>query len=291
MAAGLAAWWAFASRLAGLAAGALLAASPFLREVSQWLLTEPLFVLVVTGALACLLRASRDERPRLAMAAGAAFGLAYLTRPNGLMLFAAAQCVLVLDLLLRWRTRRDRPSLRRLVVLPLGTTLAFLVVATPSWLPRLVHKGQPFYHGYLSNFLWVDRYEDASVAGDPRYTFADYARNHSWSDAWHRMADGWHTVAFDVPFHELGALTTWLSAAGLAAALLMRRRELLLMTLLFVLQMTPIAWTFPANPTTRIPAAATLPFGVFYVAFVASLVGRRATALTSRSRPESAPAH
>lgn len=291
LAAGLACWWLFASRLAAIAAAALLATDPFLLRESQHLLTEPLFVLCVLAALALLLRALRSGGTATALAAASAFGLAYLTRPNGLFLFAAALAVLALDLTLRWLAVRDRPSLRRVFWVPAAAVATFLVVATPSWLPRLVYKGQPFYHAYLSNFLWVDRYETASVPGDARYSLADYLASHTWRDAGQRMVHGWRTVLLDVPVVEFGLVASLLMVLGLALALLARRRDLWLLTLLFALQMAPIAWTQLSNPTTRIPAATTLPFGVFYVAFAGRCVGRAFAALTaSRNRPRSAPA-
>jgi 4-amino-4-deoxy-L-arabinose transferase-like glycosyltransferase len=74
-----------------LAATALAALSPLLVVYSGSLISEPLFVALELGALACALEA--HGRPRWAIAAGVLGGAAALTRPAGLaVLIALALC-------------------------------------------------------------------------------------------------------------------------------------------------------------------------------------------------------
>jgi len=70
-----------------LAATALAALSPLLVVYSGSLISEPLFIALELGALACALEAR--GRPRWAMAAGVLGGAAALTRPAGLVLLLA----------------------------------------------------------------------------------------------------------------------------------------------------------------------------------------------------------
>ncbi|MEP6954007.1 MAG: glycosyltransferase family 39 protein [Solirubrobacteraceae bacterium] len=78
-------------RRTALAATALAALSPVLIVYSGSLISEPLFVVLELGALACALEARR--RPRWAIAAGMLGGAAALTRPAGLaLLLALALC-------------------------------------------------------------------------------------------------------------------------------------------------------------------------------------------------------
>lgn len=81
-----------------LAAAALAAVSPVLVLFDATLISEPLFTALLLGALSCALAArarrggGRDAMP-WAVAAGAAAGLAALTRPEGLVLaLAVAAC-------------------------------------------------------------------------------------------------------------------------------------------------------------------------------------------------------
>ena len=55
----------------------------------------------------------------------------------------------------------------------------FLIVAIPSWVPRLVYYGSPFHHGYLENFMWVDTYKEGHVGQSfAIYTWRDYFAHH-----------------------------------------------------------------------------------------------------------------
>jgi 4-amino-4-deoxy-L-arabinose transferase-like glycosyltransferase len=82
--------YAIAARLygarAGLAAGAIIAFLPIAVDLSVLVLSDSLFALLAASGLAVLIRTLDDGRPRTALIAGFLFGLAYLTRPEGLVL-------------------------------------------------------------------------------------------------------------------------------------------------------------------------------------------------------------
>jgi 4-amino-4-deoxy-L-arabinose transferase-like glycosyltransferase len=82
--------YAIAARLygarAGLAAGAIIAFLPFAVDISVLVLSDSLFALLAASGLAVLVRTLDDGRRRNALIAGFLFGLAYLTRPEGLVL-------------------------------------------------------------------------------------------------------------------------------------------------------------------------------------------------------------
>ncbi len=114
------------SRVAWLAALiALLARNPL--QYANQILTEALLVPLLGVFIVCLAIAYQDRRPRWMLAAGAALGLAALTRPAYAYLFYAMIAVLAAVALVRWRR-----------MLLLGCALfavAYGIVVTP-WLLR-----------------------------------------------------------------------------------------------------------------------------------------------------------
>jgi hypothetical protein len=138
----------------------------------------------------------------------------------------------------------------------------FVLASAPSWLPRLVHAGNPLYHGYLANFLWVDSYEEGHQAGPPRFGWRDYARKHDIGDAGARMAYGLRRVLYQTPRDKYGRPVAIAMLAGALLAALARERHVLSWLAVGVLQMLPLAWTAVSNPNRRIPAAALLPFAL-----------------------------
>jgi Dolichyl-phosphate-mannose-protein mannosyltransferase len=170
--------WLFGSWWVGLAGALAYASSDFIvSNISTRMLTEPVFVL--TALLTVVFAIQYMERNRTAhlSLAAAAAGLAYLARPNGLFLMAAMwTTLLVHDVLRRHlpfsaeakatkaessRALRPKDLIGRFGL----AALVFVIVTAPSWLPRASHYGDPVYHGYLSNYLWVDTTSARTISG------------------------------------------------------------------------------------------------------------------------------
>ena len=118
-------------------------------DVLYWgSLTEPLYLLLVYGALALLLVALEDDRPGLFAAAGALLGLAYLTRPEAVVYFGVYAIVASVWLL-------NTPALRpRRIWFVLGAfALPFVLFATPYVWYLHVHTGQWLISGKLT-WIW-----------------------------------------------------------------------------------------------------------------------------------------
>jgi hypothetical protein len=157
-----------ASRLAGLAGALVVWSVPYLWDnATTRLLTEPSYVLLSLLLGLCFLRYAATSRAAWLWAAACTAALCYLDRVNGLFTGALALACLALVDLRRAQhgsaTGSVTPSavLRRHVI----AAAIFVAAAAPSWVPRLVHVGNPLYHGYLPNYLWVDDYHRAHVPG------------------------------------------------------------------------------------------------------------------------------
>lgn len=272
-------WIAFAgarvatgSCLAGLAAAAIVYDAGFLFEIAtRRLLTEPTYVAVTLGACAaCLSYLRRPGAVSLLLVAGLG-GLAYLVRVNGLLLaLSLAAALVVSDVVRARRKHADEHPADLVLHLPLAAyalaAAMFLVVTLPSWMPRIVYAGNPVYHGYLPNYLWVDEYERAHTPGRPQFTFSTYASEHDAGDAIERMGWGMKRVFWDTPRDKLGVVAS--IAAAFAVVVLLATRDLpgLLLLGAGILQALPLAWTAMPNPARRLPAAALLPFVAMLVA-------------------------
>lgn len=85
--------YAIARRLyrpeAGIAAAAIVACLPFAVDMSTIVLSDALFACLAASALYYLIRTLQEGGLRDAVAAAAFFGVAYLTRPEGLVMAAA----------------------------------------------------------------------------------------------------------------------------------------------------------------------------------------------------------
>src|SRR6516225_4027509 len=157
------------SPLAACVAAVGLAANPFMdRLITARLLTEPTHLLMTLFAIYCFLRYLQSQKRGWLFSCAFWAGLDYLARPNGLFMAATALGTLALADLLNYQE-----SLAKGIAFPrwLGGFLGsyflagiiFLVVASPSWVPRLIYYGEPFHHGYLENFMWVDTYAAGHV--------------------------------------------------------------------------------------------------------------------------------
>jgi 4-amino-4-deoxy-L-arabinose transferase-like glycosyltransferase len=107
---------------------ALLACNPYSVEFSSDVQSDGLYQAMFLGGVAFAWAALRDQRASLAGWAGVCAGLAYLTRPEGLGVAAAAAAVAWLQVLLRrWRLRTAIPWSAALVCGVLIVTGPYLV--------------------------------------------------------------------------------------------------------------------------------------------------------------------
>jgi hypothetical protein len=247
-------------------------------EVTRHFLTEPLHILLMIGIIHTVLLWLRERKAWQLPAAAALIGLDYLVRPNGLFVAISLAAVLGLREVFHVLLDRDfRAPLRQWPVYA-ASVLLFALVTVPSWLPRLRDYGSPFYHGYLSNYLWVDSYAEGHQGQRfAKYTWRDYTSTHTLGDAVQRTAHGVWNVCFAIPWtvnDKLHALFL-LAVAGTLLALARGPSEYRWLLLFGAIQLLPLIWTNLPNPTMRVPYAATLPFELFFaalsLAFVASL--------------------
>jgi hypothetical protein len=279
-------WIAFAgvavatgSAVGGLVAAAVIYDADFLFDIATGrLLTEPLFVATALGACGATLTYLRTPGALSLLLAAALAGFAYLVRVNGLLLAAALAVAIAASDFLRARpVERDDDAGGSDPRLPLAAyalaAALFVVVTLPSWLPRVIYTGNPVYHGYLPNYLWVDEYERAHTPGAPRFSFSTYADEHVAGDAAKRMAWGLRRVFWDTPRDKFGAVASIAAAAAIVVLLAARDTAGMLFVCAAILQALPLAWTAMPNPARRLPAAALLPF-------VALAIGTAVAALT-----------
>jgi 4-amino-4-deoxy-L-arabinose transferase-like glycosyltransferase len=125
--------FAVASRLygrrAGACAGTLAAAHPLLVVLSSSVLSESLYLTLSLAGLAFSIRLVSSGTRASALGAGAAFGLAYLTRPEAMLLVVLVGAGVLLACRDRWR-----PALRRVVLL--GAVFAVFALPYVAFLHR-----------------------------------------------------------------------------------------------------------------------------------------------------------
>jgi hypothetical protein len=282
----------FHSRAAGVAGAAVLWRVPYLWDnATTRLLTEPGYVVVSLLLALAFLRYLATGRRAWLYAAAAAGALCYLQRVNGLVTALVALVALrVLDVTIRLRPGgRGEAAARRagLVRRHLIAGAVFVAATIPSWLPRLVYTGNPLYHGYLSNYLWVDDHARAHVPGPPRFGWRDYVREHDLGDAVARMGNGLRRTLWNAPREKYGDVVFVAMLAGVVAAVAARDRKTLAWIAVGLVQMLPLAWIALANPVRRIPATALLAFAVVAVASGTAIALR---ALLARRRHARTPA-
>jgi 4-amino-4-deoxy-L-arabinose transferase-like glycosyltransferase len=149
---------------AGYAAGVIAAFLPFAVQLSTVVLADMLFLTLVTTGLFFLVRTLVSPRYADVALASVAFGLAYLTRPEGLLLeLLAVAAVLVLAF-----ARVVKP--RRAVLLVLSALLPFTVLAAPYVAFLSAHAGHLRVEGKsivnLDIGLRMDRGLTYTVAAD-----------------------------------------------------------------------------------------------------------------------------
>jgi hypothetical protein len=247
-------------------------------SVTRHFLTEALHMLLLLGIIFAALAYLREGKLWQIVVAAAVTGLDYLTRPNGLFIACSLLAtVAARDAFLALRERNLRRALKPLPGFALAVVV-FLIVATPSWLPRLRDYGKPFYHGYLSNYLWVDTYKEGHVGQKfAKYHWQDYVKTHTAWDAAGRALSGVWNVGFAIPFNAGGRwhAVFLLSLAGVALALARGPAEYRWLFVFGVIQLLPLIWTNLSNPTMRVPYASTLPFSLVFAALFLGRIGER----------------
>ena len=151
-------------RRAGYTAAIITAAFPFLVQLSSVVLADSLFLTLATTGTFFLLRAAGGRRVGDAAACGLSFVLAYLTRPEGLLLELLALAVVLAPLGLRSVDRR------RVASLVLATAVPFVVLAAPYVVFLSAHAGHLRVEGKsvlnLDIGLRMDRGMSYVVAAD-----------------------------------------------------------------------------------------------------------------------------
>jgi 4-amino-4-deoxy-L-arabinose transferase-like glycosyltransferase len=156
-------------RRPAIIAALLLAAYPALNaaQLNWGTMTEPLYFLVAYAGLYATLRAWRDETWQAHVAAGALFGMAYLTRGEGIAYIVAVGGALAF---IRLCERRlfSRDVLLRL----LAMAGAFLLVALPYWIYLRVQTGQWMISGQAGmTYITCISLAYGDVAGFDRATW------------------------------------------------------------------------------------------------------------------------
>ena len=265
-----------------------VAANRFMwRIAGERILTEPVWVLFLVWVIIGFLHYLRERRTFWLFLGSAFAGLAYLTRPSAIFDAAAFFGVLFLaEILTPPRSAESRPALQRTVlrILPryLGAVLLFVLITTPSWLPRVVYFKDPLFTGYLTNFLWVDTYHLAHDFGEraPSYNWHNYAARHNLFDVAYRLIYGFCNVLIVLPIGAEKIPTMFLlSVGGAWAALKKGPREFRFLLLFFFIQVLPFIWTNMPNPNTRVPYGSTFPFEPFFAACFLALFAAKLDAM------------
>jgi Dolichyl-phosphate-mannose-protein mannosyltransferase len=262
----------FRQHLVAILCALALAANPFIdRQITARLLTEPLHLLMTICAIFTFLRYLQRKDSGWLFGCSGFLGLDYLTRPNGLFMGAAAIGTMALsDLVAHPPAVHNRPPWFRFFVKFAVTYLlaaaVFLGVSAPSWLPRLIYYGDPFHHGYIENYMWVDTYKEAHVGESyATYKWSDYIAHHHLRGVISRVIHGLRDVYFRIPVSmERVPLLFLFSIGGAWIAFRIPAREYRFLFLFLVLQMLPLVWTNLSNPTARVPYGSLLPFELFF---------------------------
>ena len=291
----------FENRLvAACAAVSLLVNSFLIKEIGSRLMTEPLHIFLMLLILFFFVLYVRERRSAWLLFASGITALDYLARPNGLFVIGALLATLLpYDL---WLLARGRdagagtwPSLpgkfARLATKYLCAVFIFVLLSVPSWVPRMQIFGNPIDHGYLSNYMYLDTYNEAHTGNSEHpYTWRDYAAIHSKRDFFNRWAYGFRKVWFAIPF-KYSPLLHLLALAGVCLALGKRNSAFGLLALFAFVQSLPLVWTYLSNQNPRIAYAAILPFEWIFSALALLWIAQRfpLTARSSASRTNSIP--
>jgi hypothetical protein len=143
-----------ANRAVGAFAGLSVAISGPLLVYEHYVMSEVLFTLFATLAALAGLRLRGEARPMLAVMCGVLIGLAWLTRPVGLMLAPLIPLALL-----------GRVSLRRLAGLSGTGLIGMAIVAVPSFATLVLLHGSPSLQGVGNNLIWRVTRNDVVLIG------------------------------------------------------------------------------------------------------------------------------
>lgn len=284
----------FHGRYVAAVAGLLYLVNPFLFvQTTNRFMTEPLHILLMCVVIFAFLAYLKEGRPWQLLVAAAATGADYLARANGLFVMLSLAGALALWEAGRWIESRSLPPRRELLrraALYAAAALVFVAVSTPSWQPRLRLFGNPIYHGYLTNYLWVDTYEQGHT-DEKKYGWRDYVATHSAGDAVKRGLSGAWNVGFAIPFRREEPLPALylLALGGVLLAAARGPASYRAMAVFGIVQLLPLMWTNMSNPNYRVPYGATFPFEVVFAGFCLAFLFERfgtAAAPWRRETPE-----
>ena len=265
--------WLFDSVAVAAIASLLFIGNPFMVDkIACRLMTEPLHALLLVALILLFLGYLRTGKSYYLLGIATAGGLDYLTRTNGLFVMATTLGVLfAYDL---WRLVKPvkddtRPAFvraRSLLLRYAGAALVAVVITIPTWLPRYRYFHAPLHHGYLSNFMWVDSYEQGHTGQiQSEFTWKDYAKTHTAGDFFHRWAEGFYRVYYDIPRHaEHIRVLYFLALAGVILAFVKRQWEFCVLAACLFILMLPIVWTTVTTPGPRVAYGTLLPFELFF---------------------------
>lgn len=227
-------------------------------SISSAFLTEPLFLLFTISSSFLFLDFIKTQKDSRLYILSFLLGLSYLTRPNGLICFVSFYLVIFIFHFFSYKKFFFKKHIYLLLV--------FIITSSPTTIPRVKYFNNPFYHGYLSNFMWADTYDEASVGGAPKFSLGSYLKTHSIKDIFVRLKQG-HINVYLKSLEQYK--DTWRYFYFFGALILFFKRNCYekLIILLMYIQLIPILWSNYANPTMRIPVTAILPFCLIYLCY------------------------
>ncbi len=238
------------------------------KNVTTDFLTEPLFVLLLFLVIINLIKFIRTDENKYLYLLSIISGLTLMLRPNGVILyFSALFSIITYEVYIKKKIKEYKKYA--------FSFLLFLIASFPVVAPKVYHFGNPFYFGYLSNFMWADTYEEANVFGSTKYTALNYIKTHSLKDMGKRFLSGQKKVFFN-SFKNQNDFLYPIYALGIVICILIKMIDLKIMTLFMYIQLLPMSWSAQANPTLRIPTAILYPFcfvyfSLFILFFIKSL--------------------
>ncbi len=257
------------SSIAGVSVILFITSDKFLnRYITTRLWTDPLFILLSFTTNIMFLLYLERKKDKYLFGAAVLAGLSYLDRPNGLFLILTMLFTLLgYEIWLVLGQRFERVHLLKMTIRKYSIFIGIIILTTvPSWLPRVSYTGNPIYHDYLPNYMWVDTYEEGHIQGPPRYSMHDYFANHNLMDVINRVQFGMEKVFYADTIVRQRWPYSFLVVLGLVIGCLSIKPQYLLLTIFMFLQMFPIVWTYLPNQTLRIPYVSLLPFAAIYLA-------------------------
>lgn len=235
--------WQLWDRLRALAAMGVAAIAPPLLVPLAALLSDPLFLVLMLGAVAAMLEHRRSgDRYRWALTAGALCGLAVLTRTNGLILLPLLMIgVWTLRPLLSWRAIAAPAALLATALLviapwtvrnaivfdafvPVSTQGGFTLAVTYNDAARLdpTHPSLPHYESEHTPTARRTGMTEAELDDALRARAVRYMREHPWylvQTAWRNAGRALHFDGFGLARTTAASVGTprWLADVGVVS--------------------------------------------------------------------------